>query len=608
MRVSTPQVAFHQRDGGKNDPVLSVDLHPELDVVATGGGDNEVKLWLLKRAAVDESPFVFLSAIAAHQRSVNAVRFSPDGAKLASCSDEGKVCVMERVQPAEQQHPAAPVPLPAAAAAAEVEVETAAAVPAAAATAAAAQPETDGVVKDGSCTAVALRPALLQWDSVSEEKDVRRRYLTGHSADVSDIAWSRDSGLLASGSVDGMVIVWDVLNMRILQRFNDHGHFVQGVCWDPFQHYFCSESADRSIKLYTRAAAKGKKKASAEEDEPPLYGYSLALELTRRSFLSASAPAAAAAAAAAAATAAAPAAAAAVPGGEPDMKLRKELIFLDDSAATFFRRPAWSPDGSVLIAPTGQIRAGARGTAPTTYVYLRGKFATPLLHLPGPVKPSVAVRFSPALFALRRDAGSLTPWLNVPYRMVFAVATLDGVFIYDTQHRRAIAAAEQLHLAQITDLAWSADGLALLVSSNDGYCSLLSLDEAELGARLAADATPDIVKRPRADPRAVEARASAPAPVPSPATPAPVSTTPVTLVARRRVAITPVPALAELQSSPPQQQQQQQQEQEQQQQLQLQHQEKLYEEDEQQPKKRRVELTLVATTEPASCPPCKRCE
>lgn len=94
MRSFTPQIALHQRDG-KNDPIFGIDAHPKLSVLATAGSDNEVKIWILKIDDEEDSPLAFRCAISAHSGSVNAVRFSPNGSLLASCSDDHSVCIME---------------------------------------------------------------------------------------------------------------------------------------------------------------------------------------------------------------------------------------------------------------------------------------------------------------------------------------------------------------------------------------------------------------------------------------------------------------------------------------------------------------------------------
>lgn len=70
---------------------------------------------------------------------------------------------------------------------------------------------------------------------------------------------------------------------------------------------------------------------------------------------------------------------------------------------------------------------------------------------------------------------------SLPYRMVYAVATQDAVFLYDTQQTHPLAVVNNLHYATFTDLAWSNDGLTLMMSSSDGFCSTLSFSPGELG-------------------------------------------------------------------------------------------------------------------------------
>ncbi|XXH03086.1 hypothetical protein Hte_009476 [Hypoxylon texense] len=181
----------------------------------------------------------------------------------------------------------------------------------------------------------------------------------------------------------------------------------------------------------------------------------------------------------------------------------------------------------------------------TVYIYTRGGInKPPIAHLPGHKKPSVAVRCSPITYTLRQtppvtkhitidtssaedpipalpepiskpspavmdppppptsaapdpeksstpskhlnlETGPSTPGpkptFALPYRMVYAVATQDSVLIYDTQQTTPISVVSNLHLATFTDLAWSSDGLTLLISSSDGFCSTLSFAPGELG-------------------------------------------------------------------------------------------------------------------------------
>ncbi|CAO1626259.1 unnamed protein product [Parajaminaea phylloscopi] len=72
--------------------------------------------------------------------------------------------------------------------------------------------------------------------------------------------------------------------------------------------------------------------------------------------------------------------------------------------------------------------------------------------------------------------------IGLPYRMVFAVATHDVVWIYDTQQGGPLCCFSNMHYASFTDLSWSADGQTLIMSSSDGYCSVAAFDHGELGA------------------------------------------------------------------------------------------------------------------------------
>jgi hypothetical protein len=58
---------------------------------------------------------------------------------------------------------------------------------------------------------------------------------------------------------------------------------------------------------------------------------------------------------------------------------------------------------------------------------------------------------------------------------------LDSVLVYDTYHSQPLAVFKGLHYANLTDAAWSSNGHQLLVSSTDGYISVISFAQGELG-------------------------------------------------------------------------------------------------------------------------------
>ena len=66
--------------------------------------------------------------------------------------------------------------------------------------------------------------------------------------------------------------------------------------------------------------------------------------------------------------------------------------------------------------------------------------------------------------------------------MIFAVATKCSVYLYDTQQKIPFGLISNIHYTRLTDLSWSHDGKFLLVSSTDGYCSIVQFSDNELGA------------------------------------------------------------------------------------------------------------------------------
>lgn len=65
--------------------------------------------------------------------------------------------------------------------------------------------------------------------------------------------------------------------------------------------------------------------------------------------------------------------------------------------------------------------------------------------------------------------------------MIYAVATKCSVYLYDTHQKIPFGLISNIHYTRLTDLAWSNDGNTLLVSSTDGYCSIVQFNDGELG-------------------------------------------------------------------------------------------------------------------------------
>ncbi|CAG8815832.1 35269_t:CDS:2, partial [Racocetra persica] len=164
-------------------------------------------------------------------------------------------------------------------------------------------------------------------------------------------------------------------------------------------------------------------------------------------------------------------------------QLKKHFrLYCDEMINTFFRRLDFTPDGGLLLTPAGQYynsmidminnksdRDESNHKVDTTilntvYLFARNKLNKPIAFLPGHKKPFVVVkcnhifyklRFPRKNFQPRIDATALQtrseyfitdnsysdksfnvhlpPLFDLPYRIIYAVATQDSVLIYDTE-------------------------------------------------------------------------------------------------------------------------------------------------------------------------------
>ncbi|ORX51528.1 hypothetical protein BCR36DRAFT_583069 [Piromyces finnis] len=196
------------------------------------------------------------------------------------------------------------------------------------------------------------------------------------------------------------------------------------------------------------------------------------------------------------------------------VQIKSNRIYHDETLTSFFRRLSFTSDGSLLLTPAGQYRGcilpvskkkddTSSSAQPdlknTVYIYTRGGLnRLPMAHLPGHKKPAIAVRCNPVKYKLRNykkedmdttDTSSTSSttksktnsFINLPYRLIYAVATQDSVLIYDTQQTTPLVLLTNLHYATFTDIAWSYDGCTLMLASTDGYCSIVSFEKNELG-------------------------------------------------------------------------------------------------------------------------------
>lgn len=370
------------------------------------------------------------STLSGHTKTVNCIRFSPCGNYLISSGDHGELLLWQATSTSDPKG------------------------------AASAFSESDGAWR---------RAALLR----------------GHTDDVMDVCWSPDGTALISGSIDNKVIVWEISEKKkgkMIMQFANHRHFVQGVTWDPAQKFIITQSADRTCKVYAlRPPAVGSKRNKITGYLPACESakdFFCAYTMSRRSIKKEESgverePA--------------------VSDKNAEKGEQQVPLFLDESLPSFFRRLSWSPDGSILAVPAGSYRSTKTSSELyTAYLYARGCWSAPAVHLPAQTKPIVAIRFCPVFFKRTENNTCPAVFNSLPYRMVFAVASLDSIILYDTESILPVAILGQLHYDSIADLAWSKDGQFLAIASRDSYCTIATFDDGELGEKLCLEDLPDL--------------------------------------------------------------------------------------------------------------------
>lgn len=204
MLLEKPEDVKHENSSGTVCAIYGVDAHPTLQIFATAGGDNAVKIWSLKGPSDGGiSTFELLATLAYHQQAVNCVRWAGHGRYLASGSDDQLVLLYEL-----QAGASAAVPF-------------------------------------GSNA----RPNKQNW--------VRCSTLERHTMDVADVAWSPDDRMLATCSIDNTILIWDVgvgsvseVMTQPLQTLTGHNGWVKGVAWDPIGKYLSSAGEDKTVRMW----------------------------------------------------------------------------------------------------------------------------------------------------------------------------------------------------------------------------------------------------------------------------------------------------------------------------------------------------------------------
>lgn len=280
--------------------------------------------------------------------------------------------------------------------------------------------------------------------------------------EIYDISWSPDSKFLIAACMNNTSKVFEVAGGQKVCDLNSHSHYVQGAAWDPKNEFVATLSADRSLHMYAVDSSLDSLKITLVLKQNKADQYPRLISTLGQD------------------------------NAEALAVKRPSHLYYSETLQSFFRRLAFSPDGSLLVTPLGvfkkdddEILDGINDVPNestyinTIYIYTRsGLDKAPICHIPGLPKPAVAVSFNPLLY---KASGRSDVVFALPYKMVFAVATQNSVYVYDTEKLQPLGIVNNLHYLTITDVCWDNDGQSLMVSSAEGFCSVVMFNEGVFG-------------------------------------------------------------------------------------------------------------------------------
>jgi len=219
--------------------IRSVCFSPDGKYLATGAEDKQIRIWDIAKKRIR-------NIFSGHQQEIYSLDFSSDGRFIVSGSGDKTVRIWEF-----NATPSAEVPYTTTA----LEVLMI--------------PDPDSRNKDAGVTSVAISPdgtlvaagsldtSVCIWD-VATGQLVKR--LTGHGDSVYSVAFTRDGRGLVSGSLDRTLKYWDVSRVGsgegdCLMNFTGHKDYVLSVAVSHDGQWVVSGSKDRGVQFWDARTA-----------------------------------------------------------------------------------------------------------------------------------------------------------------------------------------------------------------------------------------------------------------------------------------------------------------------------------------------------------------
>jgi WD40 repeat protein len=213
LQQATNEIYEQNTLRGHQAGVLSISSSPDGKTIASGSGDNTIKLW-------DVATGKEIRTLRGHQAAVLGISSSPDGKTIASGSYDNTIKLWD--------------------VATGKEIRT-------------LQGHQAGVNSisfnpDGKTIASASQDNTLKLWDVATGKEIRT--LQGHQKSVWGISFNPDGKTIASGSSDNTIKLWDVATGKEIRTLQGHQAAVLSISFNPDGKTIASGSSDNTIKLW----------------------------------------------------------------------------------------------------------------------------------------------------------------------------------------------------------------------------------------------------------------------------------------------------------------------------------------------------------------------
>lgn len=279
-------------------------------------------------------------------------------------------------------------------------------------------------------------------DDIPPNKETwTRQCVIRHMQDVNFVCFSPDGLRIASVSRDDSLAVHIVETGKKVWKVDHFRFFPNGVVWHPSGKYIATMSTDRRMDVVD--AQKGTRLRSLHSVELPEIEMPIS--------------------------------------NDPPICMKQKLyrVFHDDQLNSFVRGADFSPCGELLFAPAVHLEISANNFY-GTFVFNSQDLGLcrPTALLPS-VKPTIMVKCCPVCFELKSPTND--NFLKLPYRLIFAVMGKESILLYSSQQQRPFAYFDNLQLDSLTCMSWTPDGRVLVISSQEGYNTFITMDDEAFG-------------------------------------------------------------------------------------------------------------------------------